>query len=183
MREGLSYEGVLSQARRVLLARWPWLLAAAVGWGLAERSTRGLPMALMMDGVIEWRHEWEDPNFGAGGRIAYYQPIVTDKVACIGWQAARTLEAWGNVGKCEIIGMPRFDQYLEQPVALVPHDGKKRLLIMTANTPGFTPEQIAQVDPSGDKTPTLGRKRSFFEELFGNIGTISQPGLPGTQRQ
>ena len=44
-------------------------------------------------------------------------------------------------------------------------------------------ELIAQVDPSSDKTPTLGRKRSFFEELFGNIGTISQPGLPGTQRQ
>ena len=44
-------------------------------------------------------------------------------------------------------------------------------------------ELIARVDPSGDKTPTLGRKRSFFEELFGNIGTISQPGLPGSQRQ
>jgi outer membrane protein assembly factor BamE (lipoprotein component of BamABCDE complex) len=44
-------------------------------------------------------------------------------------------------------------------------------------------ELIASVDPSNDQTPTLGRKRSFFEELFGNIGTISQPGLPGTQRQ
>jgi outer membrane protein assembly factor BamE (lipoprotein component of BamABCDE complex) len=44
-------------------------------------------------------------------------------------------------------------------------------------------ELIASVDPSGDKTPTLGRKRSFFEELIGNIGTISQPGLPGAQRQ
>ena len=44
-------------------------------------------------------------------------------------------------------------------------------------------ELIAQVDPSGDKTQTLGRKRSFFDELFGNIGTISQPGLPGAQRQ
>jgi outer membrane protein assembly factor BamE (lipoprotein component of BamABCDE complex) len=43
-------------------------------------------------------------------------------------------------------------------------------------------ELIAQVDPSGDKTPTLGRNRSFFDELFGNIGTISQPGLPGSQR-
>ena len=41
-------------------------------------------------------------------------------------------------------------------------------------------ELIASVDPSGDKTPTLGRNRSFFEELFGNIGTISQPGLPGS---
>jgi outer membrane protein assembly factor BamE (lipoprotein component of BamABCDE complex) len=44
-------------------------------------------------------------------------------------------------------------------------------------------ELIARVDPSGDKTPTLGRRRSFFEELFGNIGTISQPGLPGAQQQ
>ena len=44
-------------------------------------------------------------------------------------------------------------------------------------------ELIARVDPSNDKTPTLGRKRSFFEELFGNIGTISQPGLPGAQQQ
>ena len=44
-------------------------------------------------------------------------------------------------------------------------------------------ELIAKVDPSDDKTPTLGRKRSFFEELFGNIGTISQPGLPGSQQQ
>ena len=44
-------------------------------------------------------------------------------------------------------------------------------------------ELIASVDPSGDKTPTLGRKRSFFDELFGNIGTISQPGLPGSQPQ
>jgi len=44
-------------------------------------------------------------------------------------------------------------------------------------------ELIANVDPSSDKTPTLGRKRSFFQELFGNIGTISQPGLPGASRQ
>ena len=43
-------------------------------------------------------------------------------------------------------------------------------------------EQIAKVDPSNDKTPTLGRQRGFFEELFGNIGTISQPGLPGSRQ-
>ena len=44
-------------------------------------------------------------------------------------------------------------------------------------------ETIASVSPSGDKTPTLGRKKSFFEELLGNIGTIAQPGLPGSQGQ
>ena len=49
--------------------------------------------------------------------------------------------------------------------------------VVAVNTSGR--EQIASVSPSGDKTPTLGRKRSFFDELFGNIGSIAQPGLPG----
>ena len=44
-------------------------------------------------------------------------------------------------------------------------------------------EYVAGLDPSNRNTPTLGRQRSFFDELFGNIGTISQPGLPGSQRQ
>ena len=33
-------------------------------------------------------------------------------------------------------------------------------------------ELVMNVDPTGRKTPTLGRKRSFFEELFGNIGSV-----------
>ena len=48
---------------------------------------------------------------------------------------------------------------------------------------GTGKELIASVDPVGDYTKTLGRKRSFFDELFGNIGTISQPGLPGGSPQ
>lgn len=44
-------------------------------------------------------------------------------------------------------------------------------------------ELIASINPADAKTPTLGRKKSFFEELFGNISSISQPGLPGAGRQ
>jgi len=40
-------------------------------------------------------------------------------------------------------------------------------------------ELVASISPMKGKTPTLGRDRSFFEELFGNIGTINQAGLPG----
>ena len=42
---------------------------------------------------------------------------------------------------------------------------------------------IASINPNNDRTPTLGRERGFFDELFNNIGTISQPGLPGSQTQ
>jgi outer membrane protein assembly factor BamE (lipoprotein component of BamABCDE complex) len=40
-------------------------------------------------------------------------------------------------------------------------------------------ELVMNVSPRGKATPTLGRKRSFFEELFGNIGSVGAPGLPG----
>ena len=39
-------------------------------------------------------------------------------------------------------------------------------------------EQVAQIDPDSDETPTLGRERSFLEDLFGNIGQVGA-GAPG----
>lgn len=33
-------------------------------------------------------------------------------------------------------------------------------------------ENIVNISPEGDETPTLGRKRGFFEDLFGNIGAV-----------
>jgi len=42
-------------------------------------------------------------------------------------------------------------------------------------------EDIAKVSPSSKKTKTSGRDRSFFEELFGNIGQVGALGeSPGT---
>jgi hypothetical protein len=40
-------------------------------------------------------------------------------------------------------------------------------------------EKIARINPEGDKTPTLGRDRSFFEDLFGNIGAVGAVGQGG----
>ena len=38
-------------------------------------------------------------------------------------------------------------------------------------------ELIASINPVDAQTPTLGRKRSFFDELFGNIGVLNQGAL------
>ena len=40
-------------------------------------------------------------------------------------------------------------------------------------------ELVMNVRPTSRTTPTLGRKQTFFEELFGNIGSVSS-GLPTT---
>ncbi|MGE5952159.1 MAG: outer membrane protein assembly factor BamE [Qipengyuania vulgaris] len=44
-------------------------------------------------------------------------------------------------------------------------------------------DKVVYLSPDGDATPTLGRERSFLEDLFGNIGTVGQPGLPGGGQQ
>ncbi|HEY7006308.1 MAG TPA: outer membrane protein assembly factor BamE [Sphingomicrobium sp.] len=40
-------------------------------------------------------------------------------------------------------------------------------------------ELVLNVDPSGRHTPTLGRNKSLFEELFGNIGSVGAGGVGG----
>lgn len=40
-------------------------------------------------------------------------------------------------------------------------------------------EKVARFNPDKDLTPTLGRKRTFFEDLFGNIGTVGAAGMGG----
>jgi outer membrane protein assembly factor BamE (lipoprotein component of BamABCDE complex) len=40
-------------------------------------------------------------------------------------------------------------------------------------------EQVASIHPIDDKTPTLGRHKSLFDELFGNIGAVGSAGQKG----
>jgi outer membrane protein assembly factor BamE (lipoprotein component of BamABCDE complex) len=40
-------------------------------------------------------------------------------------------------------------------------------------------DQVASISPMGDKTPTLGRHRSLFDEIFGNIGAVGAGGMGG----
>ena len=40
-------------------------------------------------------------------------------------------------------------------------------------------EEVVYLDPDGAETPTLGRERGFFEDLFGNIGRVGAAGMGG----
>jgi outer membrane protein assembly factor BamE (lipoprotein component of BamABCDE complex) len=40
-------------------------------------------------------------------------------------------------------------------------------------------EKIASIRPMREKTPTLGSNRSFFQEIFGNIGQVGSVGQGG----
>ena len=48
--------------------------------------------------------------------------------------------------------------------------------VVSADRSGL--DQVTYLSPEGDETPTLGRERSFFEDLFGNIGQVGAGGAP-----
>lgn len=39
-------------------------------------------------------------------------------------------------------------------------------------------ERVVRLSPNSKSTPTLGRTRTFFEDLFGNIGSVGAMGAP-----
>lgn len=49
--------------------------------------------------------------------------------------------------------------------------------VVAVNRSGM--EKVARINPDGDKTPTLGRERTFLEDLFGNIGQVGAAGGGG----
>ena len=109
---------------------------------LAEARRARIPSLVIQDGILEWRCQYENPLFGEGGGAPQHQPVLADKIACLGAQSARQIAAWGNPGRVEITGMPRLDHLLAQaPPA--PRRPGKRILVMTAKKPGFTPAQTA----------------------------------------
>ena len=50
-----------------------------------------------------------------------------------------------------------------------------------ASLRGTGKELVMAVDPSSRRTPTLGRTRGFFHDLFSNIGQVGAGGMGPTQ--
>ncbi len=93
-----------------------------------------VPVLVLADGILEYRNTWEHPELPDA---SMFQPLCGHKLACMGRGQVRVIESWGNVGKCEFVGAPRFDSVDPTNVPPVHTEGPFRLLIATANTPAF----------------------------------------------
>lgn len=114
------------------------------GLCIAEAVRQNVATLLVMDGIPEWRNTWSRAN--GSRKRPINQPVLSHKVACLGLADARLYESWGNLGKCEVTGAVRFDHLVEmrREMRTRPVEGRPlRLLVMTAKTPGFTPEEVA----------------------------------------
>ena len=64
----------------------------------------------------------------------------------------------------------------EQLLVTVQFDDKGNVATIDRNT---SLAQVSNISPVGDKTVTLGRKRSLIDEIFGNIGAVGAGGMGG----
>jgi 2-polyprenyl-3-methyl-5-hydroxy-6-metoxy-1,4-benzoquinol methylase/MoaA/NifB/PqqE/SkfB family radical SAM enzyme len=109
---------------------------------IQQLKRRGVPTLHVVDGVVDWNNTWENPrSLTEDAGLPLFQPILCDKVACLGQLQARVFSAWGNADKCEIVGAPRFDRYYSLKRRARPADAPARILVMTANTPYFNEDQ------------------------------------------
>lgn len=60
----------------------------------------------------------------------------------------------------------------DQTILVVDFDARGN--VATLSREGMT--KVARLSPESDKTDTLGRDRSFFQDLFGNIGAVGAGG-------
>lgn len=101
-----------------------------------------IPVLILADGILEYRNLYEHPELADG---CIFQPLMGHKLACLGRAQARVVESWGNVGKCEVVGLPRLDPFLIEPAPPIRTTGPFRLLIATATTPYFNAQQRESV--------------------------------------
>ncbi len=120
---------------------------------IGELRQRGIATLYALDGILEWRHTWENRSDEPACPWTM-RPVLSHKVACIGKHQASILRSWGNGSKIEVVGLPRLDAWAGDadsnlPGAKIesiaaprsPSDQPLRILVATAKFPGFTPAQ------------------------------------------
>lgn len=100
-----------------------------------------IPTLTIQDGVLEWRHLFENPVFrGNEFGVPLHHPVIADKIACIGPLWYNFIRELGNASKVELTGMPKMDIVGSNPIK-INNQKRKRILILTAAKPWFYDNQ------------------------------------------
>jgi len=105
----------------------------------------GIPSVQIADGILDWRNSFDHPARSGMIEIHRFAPTVADVVVCLGPWQAYWLSAWGSA--CPIsAGLPRLDKIGNAVPAKRPAANRTRVLVCSANTPGFTPEHLSMAE-------------------------------------
>lgn len=107
----------------------------AVCTRILEFTRSQIPVLVLADGILEYRNSWIQNHEVQSG---VFNPIVGHKLACIGKSQIRHLELLnGNENKCELVGLPRLDDFIIPTNPVV----GKNILICSSKTPWFSEEE------------------------------------------
>jgi len=106
----LSPEQILQQANPGDLAVFYTEHFDAFREASLQLGKKNVATLYMIDGILEWRNAWENSPDEVACPYTM-RPALSHKIACIGASQARTLAAWGNTEKVEVVGIPRLDAF------------------------------------------------------------------------
>jgi hypothetical protein len=124
----------------LFLSDWTYELKSFIDYCRENR----IPTILMLDGIIEWKHFFENPKWSFDGNEAPYFPVYCDKVFVPGSSTDRFLAFFGSAGKCEITGLPRLDYHKKKQTRKPIINNRKVIGVMSGNTAGYTKNQIEE---------------------------------------
>lgn len=152
---------VNSTGRRLKAAALLALVAAGLPACTAIRESRGYIVDPVLSGVVQPQIDNRQSVEGTLGRPTFISQYGTP--------------TWYYVSS--ITGQRPFNRprIREHSVLAVTFDDAGR--VVEVKRSGV--DQVVYLTPEGDKTPVLGRERTFLEDLFGNIGQVGGAGLGG----
>jgi hypothetical protein len=152
-----TYNPYDSQAKPdIVLASDEWCSEYSVK--LLQAKDQKIPTLHIVDGIVKWGNVWTNPrSLSEDVGMPMFQPILADRIACIGSLQARIFSSWGQTRKLALTGLPRFDKYVSHFHAhqRFSHlrsssviNNNPKILIIVANQPGYTVNQISQARQS-----------------------------------
>jgi hypothetical protein len=115
--------------------------------GVAEcytyAKTKNIPTLTLQDGILEWRHMFENPLYNGTTGPPLHAPVLADKIACIGLTSAALIGNLGNWHKVELAGMPKMDglKFTSSDTFKTAGASKSKILILTSSKPWFNESQ------------------------------------------
>ncbi len=149
---GTKISELLAHRPDIVLLHTEWTSAWASA--AAQLQSAGVPLLVVMDGVIEWSYLWSsEGNLEEPSQI--YKPLISNHLCVIGRHPARILASMGLGERIHVIGLPRVDHVAR--VRSIDLSKPRKILVATANEYGHELAQKISVRQA------LKDIKSFFD--------------------
>ena len=143
----ISYKHAYNWNYSEILSHKPSVVVSVHNFGVSHLIPRlkeaGIATLLLQEGATEWMMHWNNPRL-VKQIPPRHRPVMYDKIGVFGPLYRRIDESWGNLGKCEMVGSPRWDN-LKVPER-EPREGRKfRLMLASARVVGYDESTVNEV--------------------------------------